>query len=348
VTPELCTYFDRNYLPQGLALIRSLSRYSPEARLWVLCLDDVTQRILQKLDAPNVRLVTIDELIEYQPELQRARDDRPTVQFFYACTPRLVQFVLDAVQRASGVTYIDADMFCFGPPRSIYEEASQSTVLIVAHRSGNAEMEAENGRFNVCLVHFARDPEARKCLDWWAAATLRSTAFGDGTFGDQKYLDEFPRRFTGVRILSNPDSTLAPWNIWRHSLERGPGGDVIVDGRPLAVYHFARFLMIGQHLFMPIRRLWLSRVALELIYRPYMRATRSAYDEIRGIDRTYRVGYTGHNLRGLLLGLAAGRTIYEGKFGMHRIGVWIPSGREEWESRRRLLAAGSRVGATHA
>lgn len=334
---QLCTYFDRGYLAQGLALIRSLERTSPGAVLWVLCLDAETQEILRELSPGNVRLLSVEDLLAHAPELGAARADRSRVEFYYACTPRLVEYVLDMAPEAPGATYVDADMFFFRDCLEIYAEAPDANVLIVPHRSGNAESEAEHGRFNVCIVHFARAPEALRCLGWWAESTLRSTALGNSTWGEQKYLDEFPERFDGVGVLTSPAVTSAPWNIWRHGVRRSATA-VLLDDRPLTVYHFARLLLVGPHAFIPIRRLWLSRTVLELVYRPYMQALRAAYQEIRSVRPGYRVSYTRRNLRGVLLGAMTGRFVYEGRLGMRRLGIWIPSGPAEWKSRQRARA----------
>jgi hypothetical protein len=339
---EFCTYFDQNYLPQGLALMRSLSK-SSDVRLWVLSLDDVTTRVLARLAPPHVRVLIVDDLLDHEPRLRLALTDRSPLEFYYACTPRIIQLVFDRSSAPQGVTYIDADMFFFGPCETIFAEAPQAHVLIVEHDSGNKKAETERGRFNVSLVHFADHGQARACLEWWGEATLRSTALGGDVWGDQKYLDEFPERFNGVHILTRPAGTLAPWNIWRRRLVRRSEDEVLADGFPVTVYHFARFLVISHHLFMPIRRDWLSRPVLTFIYRPYMRAIREAYRDIRKVAPEYRVGYTRRNLRGLLLGLLAGRLFYEGRLGLHRLGVWIPSGPMEWASRRRARGTRTRT-----
>ncbi len=334
---RLCTYFDRNYLPQALALYRSLERHVEHFSLEMLCFDDRSRDLVQALRLLHARVVSPDDLLALEPRLERARADRSVVEFYYACTPWLVAQTLES-RRAIEATYVDADMFFFSDIRSVYAEAPGAPVMIVEHASGDARAEAEHGRFNVCLLHFRSSDEGRSCLRWWGEATLASTRLGDGVWGDQKYLDEFPDRFRGTHVIRSSGAAPAPWNMagarvdWRD-------GRLAVDGAPLVAYHYARFLPISDHFFVPVRREWLPRRALRNIYRPYMQAIRAALREIRGVDPSYRVGYTRRNLRGSILGMLAGRMFYEGPLGLRRVGVYVPSGRPEAIAIRRALAA---------
>jgi hypothetical protein len=348
---ELCTYFDRNYLCQAIALYRSLERQGEPFRLWFLCLDDDSRRIASELRLEHAQLLGVEDLLEFEPALERAREDRPPVEFYYACTPVLVRYSLAQAETGVGAAYVDADMFFFDPLSRTLDEAPDANVMIVAHRMAPelAGVEVEHGRYNVCFLNFAPNDQAEGCLRWWSEATLESTRLGDGVWGDQKYLDEFAERFTGVHVIEDPGVGLAPWHFWRHAITGTVDGAPQVDGRPLKAYHFARFLVISPHLCVPIRRDWLPRSALRHVYRPYMRAIRSAYREIRSVDPEYRVGYTRHNRRGAALAALTGRVFYEGPLGFFRLGLYFPSGATEvrsWRShRRRLRAATSAHGA---
>jgi hypothetical protein len=144
----------------------------------------------------------------------------------------------------------------------------------------------------------------------------------------QKYLDQFPALVDSVGILQSPQTTLAPWNVWQHEVSSDAEG-VAVDGGPLVAYHFARLLVVGPHLFSPIRREWLPRDVLQSIYRPYIREIRESFEQIRTIYPGYSVGHTRRNRRGLAFGLLAGRLFYEGRLGLRRIGFYVPNTRKE-------------------
>ncbi len=57
-----CTYFDRNYLPRGLALYRSLQRHCPAFQLWVLCMDRVCYDVLAKLGLAGVHPIALADV----------------------------------------------------------------------------------------------------------------------------------------------------------------------------------------------------------------------------------------------------------------------------------------------
>ncbi len=339
-----CTYFDSRYLPQGLALHRSLIRANPTAELWILCLDDDTHAILESLELERAQLVTPEELIEFEPRLGEARTDRDVLEFYYACTPQLIRFV-ESRAPGHGVSYVDADVFFFDDPASIYEDRD-STVFVVEHRSGDVRDEEERGRFNVCIVHFGRTDTASAALKWWGDQTLASTAMNEETWGDQKYLDQFPELFESIGILRSPAVTLAPWNVWQHRVTEA-SGDPIVDGQRLIAFHFARLLVLSPHVFSPARRYWLSRSVLSTIYRPYVRELRVSIGQVRSVRGDYKPSHMRKNRRGLLAGLVLGRLFYEGRFGIRRLGIYVPNTRKElrlqFSSARRRLAGQSEL-----
>lgn len=335
---QLCTYFDRNYLLQGIALHRSLERQRSPFTLWMLCLDDESYRIVESLRLSNVVLIHVDDLLSATPHLTVARENRPRVEFYYACTAPLVQFVADRSQGDGGVTYLDADMYFFNDLAVLGDEIRDSDVLLVEHRSFDQAVEELHGRYNVSFVHFSGSDESQLCLDWWAQETFKSTALGGGIWGDQRYLDDFPRLFKGVNSVSGGEMGLAPWNLMRHEIF-STDGVVTVDGSPLVAYHFARFMYLSSRAFMPIRRNWVPRSIVQLLYVPYQEALRSAHREVRSVAPGFRPGYTRRNLRGVALGMISGRTFFHALHRPIRLGVYVPSTREEidfwWGGRRR-------------
>jgi hypothetical protein len=337
---EYCTYFDRNYLCQGLALYDSLRRWSHSGfRLWILCLDDDSRAIIESLTLADVKVVTRTELIASEPGLAEAESNRSEQEFFYACTPALVQYVMQACPESAGVTYLDADMYFFGRPQCVYDRCPAGTqVIILPHDSGNHKLEQRTGRFNVSLVHFASGGAGTACLQWWLERCLESTRFGDGVWGDQKYLDRFPHLVANVAVASTPTVKLAPWNVAYHQLQQDGNGSVTVDGEPLTVYHFGRHLVLSEHFAVPSRRNYIPRGALTLLYRSYMRACRTALRQIKSIRPDYQVRHTRHNLRGVALGTVTGRVFYEGSLGLRRIGIYIPTPVEvkAWREGQRL------------
>ena len=45
-----CTYFDRNYLTRGLALIESLQAHCTDFVIYVVCMDEYTRVVLNNLN----------------------------------------------------------------------------------------------------------------------------------------------------------------------------------------------------------------------------------------------------------------------------------------------------------
>jgi hypothetical protein len=255
------TLFDSLFLPQGLALRSSLERHAGPYTLWVLCVDDAAFEVLQKLALPNLRPLSIEQVLT--DELRRIKPSRTRAEWCWTLTPFTPKFVFDADPTAQRVTYLDADVWLTQDPRPVFDEfeASGKAVLITEHAyAPDHDQSHTSGRFCVQFMVFARD-RSESVRAWWADRCIEwcYARQEDGKFGDQKYLDDWPLRFAEyVHVLRNLSLLQAPWNATRFA----PGDAV--------AYHFhgLRTLRGGQVLLTTVDYR-LPQTTVAQIYRPY-------------------------------------------------------------------------------
>ena len=119
------------------------------------------------------------------------------------------------------ITYIDADIYFFNDPASIFKEIADYSIGIVEHRfSPQNEEKTIHGIYNVGWLSFRRDENAIDCLNWWRRMCNEwcYVRLEEGRFADQKYLDIWPSRFKKVLVLQNRGVNIAPWNIANYKI----------------------------------------------------------------------------------------------------------------------------------
>lgn len=270
-----CTYFDHRYLPTGLALHASLLRVGGEFTLWVLALDDACARFLDAAALPGLRVVRLDELERFDPELQATRPMRSTVEYYFTCSPCLPRFLL-TTHGMDAITYLDSDLSFHASPEPLFDELQGRSVLITPHRfaRGAALTHARYGKYNVGWLTFRADGDGMRCLDWWRDRCIEwcHDRVEPTRYADQKYLDEFEHRFDGVRSLGHPGANLAPWNVGAHHVAL-LDGRVTVDGQPLVFFHFQGLRQVSARIWDSNLTSYGARLTDALrdgVFRPYI------------------------------------------------------------------------------
>ena len=205
-----CSYFDRNYLPRGLALYSSLRKNCSEFRLWVLCMDDATYAALTQLALPEIELIALQDFEEGDAALLAAKQNRSKIEYYFTCTPSLPLFVLNHWSEVNLITYLDADLYFFASPAPLFEELGLGSIAIIGHRlSAYMRKDEVYGIFNVGWLSFRRDDNGSACLNWWRAKCIEwcYDRLEDDRFADQKYLDDWPSRFSKVVVLEHKELT---------------------------------------------------------------------------------------------------------------------------------------------
>lgn len=276
MTEHLVTLFDSTFLPNGLALHKSLMRTTSEFHLWVICMDETTERALTDLKLANVTLIPLTTV--ETPELLAVKGSRSIAEYCWTLTPFSVEFVFALAPEVARVTYIDSDVWFTKSPDAILAEMGSATSLITPH--AYSPEHADNIKFGIYCVQFMpftregstqiRRDWQNKCLDWCYAIDEPTR------FGDQKYLDTWTDQFgQSVHVLAAVEKTQAPWN----TLSFDPDSAVL--------YHFHRLRLATSHrAYVGTYRL--PHKTISTLYRPYLTDIREALAELDQIGIPFK------------------------------------------------------------
>ena len=248
---HFCTYFDSNYLLRGLTLFRSMEKHCGEFTLHVLACDEKTFDIIETLNLANLRAYKLEQVEVFEPRLLNVEPERSRAEYLWTLSPIWPLFLLETQPEIELITYLDADLFFFSSDSPIWEEFGAASVLIIEHRfPPQTDYMVNSGRFNVGMIAYRRDENGLACLHWYRERCLEwcFNRHEDEKYGDQKYLDEFPRLFGGVRILQHEGANVAPWN-WMNGPLQARNGKFWVGETRVIFYHFHGFKMFSAWMF---------------------------------------------------------------------------------------------------
>lgn len=287
---HFCTLFDSNYLLKGVAMLRTLKQHCHDAHVYVLCMDGLTREILTQMDLPHVTCLSLSEVED--EALLAVKPGRSVAEYCWTLSPCLPWYVLQHNPDIDFITYLDADLYFYSPLQPLFDEIGDASIVIIEHRFPPALKHLEvNGRFCVEWVGFRRDEQGLACLARWREQCIEWCfhRLEEDRMGDQKYLDQWPGRYSGLHILQHPGAGVAPWNYSQYRFDQDDQGKITLDGTPLIFYHFHQFQLLSNGSF---DRLSGSYRAMgsepKLVYESYEAALTGVLQEVRAV----RVGFS--------------------------------------------------------
>lgn len=296
MTHYFCTYCDQGYAARMLCLHQSLKRQGEPFRLLVLCFDTATEAVVASARDATLVAVSLNEILAADPDYANVRGQRSRVEYFFTATPVLLRYCLSRVSSCKIMTYLDADLYFFGPPSAVFAEQGAASVGIVPHRfTRRSRRSLHHGLYNVGWVSFRRDMNGMACLEWWRERCLEwcYDRVENGRFADQGYLNKFPELFEGVKSLEHPGINAAPWNLEPDELDCVQGRPYL-RARPIIFYHYQGIREVVPGWFDPGLRSYhlpLYRSVREWIYLPYLRELVMTQARLRGHGIVPSLGY---------------------------------------------------------
>jgi len=239
---NFCTLFNSGYLSRGMALYRSLEKHCADFHLYVFAFDDKSRAYLDKYAGHHMTIIGLHEFED--EELLRIKSTRSGGEYCWTCTPSIILYCISKFE-IEHCTYVDADMEFYHDPSILLEEAVGKDILLTDHwYTKQYDQSAISGRFCVQFVFFRNTDNGLAALRWWREACIDwcYARVEEGKFGDQKYLDDWERRFSGVHVLQNRAGALAPWNLQQYEIEIRNGKPWVKhesgEFGPLVFFHF--------------------------------------------------------------------------------------------------------------
>jgi len=242
---SFCTLSDKNYLKQGLALIKSLETVVASGQfldsyiLYYLCLDEETYNALEDEDVVRIKLSEVENTRE---DIVKYKERKAYNEYCWSLASTFCRYLLEE-KRLPNILYIDSDIYFYQDPQIIYDELGEKSIGIIRHRHNTSY--SQDGEYNVGIVYFKNTEEGLECLRWWNDCILNELRPELATCGDQKYLEEFvPVWGDHVCILDKTFAHGAPWNFRLYVYDNFKNDGTVIWGdkeQPLVFNHFSRF-----------------------------------------------------------------------------------------------------------
>jgi hypothetical protein len=283
--PNICTLLTKDYLIQGLALYYSLKRYTPRFQLWILCVDDIAYTLLEKMNLAHVTLVSLENIRNRR--LARIERKRQIHEFCWTLKGIFVNYLLKNNYNLDSILYMDADLFFFKDVRELYNEWGEYSIFLTKlHLS--PKWRQKRGKYSAGLIGFKRDNTGISCLRDWSRKCLNWCYDREeyGLWGDQIYLDKWPRFFPNIKISENKGINLGPWGIRKSSKIEVKDNVFYFNNQELVCYHFSGFKVINENEFV-LCRYKKKTIKAENIYSLYVKEIRKIIAEIKSLDSNF-------------------------------------------------------------
>lgn len=253
-------------------------------RVICVCHDRETLTKLNSLQIENLIAIPLDDVEAHFIELKNAKADRSPLEYFYCLTPYLVDYANQKFH-AEVIAYVDADIYFFkNPDLAVLELSEECDIGIVPHRFEEKDRYLEKyGIFNVGMILYRESLESVAVMDWWKEKCIESTSLKvtAESFGDQKYLNQFPKMSEKVFVINNQGHNAAPWNCYNVILDESK--NLLLNNFAIIYFHFSGLRRF--HFFTRMGYAGYSRrptrTIRKHIYQQYLRALKSAENDCK-------------------------------------------------------------------
>lgn len=275
----------------------SLENYCSDFKLFILCMDDSVYNILNKIAFKNIILVQLKDIEENNHDLEIAKSNRIFHEYCWTLKPIFLYYIFNKYDNAKYYAHVDADLFFYSDLDYIFNENPEASIFLIDHRNSEEfkHYYELSGVYNTGFVGFKNNNEAKDAVKLWADRCLKKCTVEydivNKTFGDQRYVEDWPNIFKNVHIVKAIGANAALWNIKNYKVSK-KNNVVYLDDSPLLFYHFSGVMLLGAREFdlCPYYHIEDENL-INYIYDPYVRWLSKSIENIKKEFPWFNAGF---------------------------------------------------------
>lgn len=287
MTHYYCSIASNDYGYKVLALYNSMVKHDKDFIIFIICMNDEIFALLEALKPANAELIRLKEIEAFYPKLAEAGKARNDKEYAWTIKPSAFLYVFKKYDYCDHVLWLDGDTFFLSDPGPIYSEWDSHKILLTEERySGKYEfMSHTYGIYNTGLLGFKRDDNSFECIEW-LQSKVNEWCYDkaeNGLWSDQMYVNDWPQRFKGVKIIKNPGINMTPFVLWRLTKEEKSqtvryGDDIFINNNRLVLFHYYGFKYRDKGVWdlCSYKNWGFSKNIVQAVYKPYISACETA------------------------------------------------------------------------
>jgi hypothetical protein len=285
-----------------IPMYSSLKVRCKDFQLFILCMDSEVYDVFSKINFDNITLVKLEDIEDEDEEMLKAKSHRSFHEYCWTSKAVFLYYVLKKYPDAEYFAHLDADLYFYSNPEEIFNENPSASLYITHHRNSKMfESTYElTGIYNTGFVGCRNDRDALDAVKQWKTRCIKSCSVVpdtvNKTFGDQRYIEDWPINFKNVNVINSLGANAALWNIHNYTVT-SRNGKVYLNEDPLIFYHFS-----GVSIFSPkeFDLCWYYHIddpcMLNYIYLPYISILSEAIIQIQKYFPWFIYGFTTREL----------------------------------------------------
>ena len=237
---NFCTLFSKNYILQGVALLKSIEATHHNSVIWVFTLDAESKKAIEFLNLDNVRCLAVSQeelLLNKFTNFQKTRTFSESV---FSMKPFFMSEVLHEIQEGEWLIYLDADTFAFDTINTSSLLENHCVLLSPHYFSDESAHNIAAGYYNAGAVGFKNSLEGRKACAFWADLCQISCTLNkeNGYYADQKYLEDIKRIWDDQICEMIFGINVGGWSLSKETNVRETDTHVQINETNLCLFHF--------------------------------------------------------------------------------------------------------------
>lgn len=282
------------YMHKGLILYDSMKKHDKEFKFFLICLDEKTKAIFNKMKLSDLVVIDIKDIEAYDSEMARVRRWREDKTYTWLVKPAAALYLFDKYHEIDHLLWLDGDTKFLSDPQPIYDEWGNYSVLLTEEKFTDEYFIYSElyGFYNTGLMGFRKDNNALECIRYYREKLILCN-FDDykGSWNDQLYVTDWPQRFNNIGVVKNAGINLTPFiTYYRNFRDKGflinkRGEEFYLHNTKIVLYHFMAVKYINGNEYDLCRYVMdFNEDTIRNIYIPYMKESTEAVKRIRNID----------------------------------------------------------------